>query len=142
MKRILAEPLLHFLLLGAGLFLAYSLMSSNRRGDERGGIVVTRGQIEHLAASFFKTRQRPPSAEELAALVRDRVREIPELTEDQFSRAIPSHLRKRFMRGAVRVRSRHCGPAGVRWSYPGAVRNGDGYQRAHPAKLGAGQTKT
>jgi len=75
MKRILAEPLLHFLLLGAGLFLAYSLTSSNGRGDERGSIVVTRGQIEHLAASFFKTRQRPPSAEELAVLVRDRVRE-------------------------------------------------------------------
>jgi hypothetical protein len=74
MERILKEPLLHFLLLGAGLFLAYSL-ASTRRSDEPGRIVVTQGQIEHLAATFAKVWQRPPTPEELTALVRDRVRE-------------------------------------------------------------------
>lgn len=75
MKRWLKEPLLHFLLLGAGLFLAYRLMPRTVSSGEPGEIIVTEGQIEHLAAGFAKTWQRPPTAEELAGLVRDRVRE-------------------------------------------------------------------
>lgn len=74
MKPILKEPLLHFLLLGAGLFLAYSLVS-RRPSDEPGKIIVAQGQIQHLASSFANTWQRPPTPEELAGLVRDRVRE-------------------------------------------------------------------
>ncbi len=75
MKRILKEPLLHFLLLGAGLFLAYRLMPRTADSGASGEILVTQGQIEHLAAGFAKTWQRPPTPEELAGLVRDRVRE-------------------------------------------------------------------
>ncbi len=75
MKRWLKEPLLHFLLLGAGLFLAYRLMPGTVGGGASGEILVTQGQIEHLAAGFAKTWQRPPTPEELAGLVRDRVRE-------------------------------------------------------------------
>jgi hypothetical protein len=73
-KRILKEPLLHFLLLGAGLFLAYSLMPKNS-GSEPGKIIVTQGQIEHLVDGFTKAWQRPPAPEELTGLIRDRVRE-------------------------------------------------------------------
>ena len=75
MKRILKEPLLHFLLLGAGLFLAYRLTPRTAGSGESGEIMVTQGQIEHLAAGFAKTWQRPPTPQELAGLVRDRVRE-------------------------------------------------------------------
>ena len=75
MKRILKEPLLHFLLLGAGLFLAYSLLPKDRRSAESGNIVITQGQIQNLALGFTKTWSRPPSPEELAGLVNDRVRE-------------------------------------------------------------------
>ena len=75
MKRLLREPLLHFLLLGAGLFLAYGLLQRNGGGGEPGQILVTRGQIEHLALGFAKTWQRPPTPVELAGLVHDRVRE-------------------------------------------------------------------
>lgn len=74
MKRLLKEPLLHFLLLGAGLFLAYSLIGG-RGGSEPGRIVVTQGQIENLATGFTRAWQRAPTAEELEGLVRDRVRE-------------------------------------------------------------------
>ena len=48
MKRILKEPLLHFLLLGAAIFAAYSLVSK-RSSDEPGKIVLTQGQIAALA---------------------------------------------------------------------------------------------
>jgi len=75
MRRLLKEPLLHFLLLGAGLFLAYGLMQRNVGAREPDQIVVTLGQIEQMAAGFTKTWQRPPTPDELAGLVRDRVRE-------------------------------------------------------------------
>jgi hypothetical protein len=75
LKAILKEPLLHFLLLGAGIFVVYTLISRNESTGEPGKIVVTQGQVEHLAASFAKAWQRPPSDEELAGLVRDWVRE-------------------------------------------------------------------
>ncbi len=75
MKRWLKEPLLHFLLLGAGLFLAYHLMPRTIGNGAPGEIIVTQGQIEHLAAGFAKTWQRAPTPQELAGLVRDRVRE-------------------------------------------------------------------
>ena len=74
MKRILKEPLLHFLLLGAAIFVAYSFVS-NPVSEEPGQIVIPPGQIEHLATGFAKTWQRPPTAEELSGLIRDRVRE-------------------------------------------------------------------
>jgi hypothetical protein len=74
MKRILKEPLLHFLLLGAAIFAAYSLVST-RTSDEPGKIVVTQGHVASLVASFTRTWQRPPTAQELAGLVHDRVRE-------------------------------------------------------------------
>jgi hypothetical protein len=75
MRRLLKEPLLHFLLLGAGLFLAYALMQRNGARREPGQIVVTLAEIEQMETGFAKTWQREPTPEELEALVRDRVRE-------------------------------------------------------------------
>jgi hypothetical protein len=75
MKRLLKEPLVHFLVLGVGLFVAYNLTPKSRGPGEPGKIVVTQGEIEHLASGFTRSWQRPPTSEELAGLVRDRVRE-------------------------------------------------------------------
>ena len=75
MKQILREPLVHFLLLGAGLFIAYGLMSKPGSSDGPGKIIVTQGQIDHLVDGFTKAWQRPPTSEELAGLIEDRVRE-------------------------------------------------------------------
>ena len=74
-KQLLKEPLVHFLALGAGLFLAFSLMPQRGSGNGLGNIVVSRGQIEHLVDGFTRGWQRPPTQEELAGLVRDYVRE-------------------------------------------------------------------
>jgi hypothetical protein len=74
LKRILKEPLLHFLLLGAGLFVAFGLLQKPG-GEGTNEIVVTAGEIEHLAASFAKTWQRQPTPQEMAGLLKDRVRE-------------------------------------------------------------------
>lgn len=72
MKRILREPLFHFIVLGAALFAAHGLLSGRERSAR---IVVTRGRIESLATAFALTWQRPPRAAELEGLIRDYVRE-------------------------------------------------------------------
>jgi len=75
MKTFVREPLVHFLLLGAVLFIAYGLVSKSGSSDGPGKITVTQGQIENLVSGFAKAWQRPPTSEELAGLVRDLVRE-------------------------------------------------------------------
>ena len=74
MKKLLREPLVHFLLLGAALFGVYALVG-NRAADRSGEIVITRGQIEQLVVGFSRTWQRPPTQEELQGLVEDFIRE-------------------------------------------------------------------
>lgn len=75
MRRLLREPLLHFFLLGALLFLVYGLRSDPARSGAPDVIVVTRGRIENLAASFARSWQRPPSETELKGLVDEWVRD-------------------------------------------------------------------
>lgn len=74
MKRILREPLLHFLLLGAVIFAGYNLVSKHT-STEPGKIVVTQGQLSSLWEGFVRTRQREPNQEEWEGLIRQRVRE-------------------------------------------------------------------
>ena len=72
MKSFLREPLVHFLALGAALFV-YFQWSGGSAGSSR--IVLTPGQIDHLAAGFSKVWQRPPTEAELKGLIDDWVRE-------------------------------------------------------------------
>src|SRR5664279_5583651 len=74
MKRILKEPLLHFLVLAAMLFVVYSLVSKGSSG-EGGKIVITQGQLGSMWESFTQTRQREPTRDEWEGLIRERVRE-------------------------------------------------------------------
>jgi len=73
-RRLLHEPLLHFLILGALLFGLYSGVHRGAAGAA-GEIVVTRGQLQSLQAQFERTRQRPPTAEERQDLIDTWVRE-------------------------------------------------------------------
>jgi hypothetical protein len=75
MKTLLKEPLLHFFVLGALLFIAYLLVAGPDSGEGSRRIVVTTGQIEHLAAGFATLWQRPPTEPELKGLIDDWVRE-------------------------------------------------------------------
>jgi hypothetical protein len=74
MKRILREPLLHFLLLGTVIFAAYGLVSK-RSSSEPGKIVISAGHVAAMAESFSRTWRRPPTPEEMDGLIRDRVQE-------------------------------------------------------------------
>ncbi len=72
MRNALREPLVHFLGLGLLLFAFFAWRGG---GSGAGRIVVSAGQIEHLAAGFTRSWQRAPTDEELKALVDDYVRE-------------------------------------------------------------------
>jgi hypothetical protein len=74
MKRVLREPLLHFLLLGTAIFAAYGLVSK-RSSDEPGKIVISAGQVAAMTEGFTRTWRRPPTDEEIEGLIRDRVQE-------------------------------------------------------------------
>jgi len=74
MKRLIKEPLLHFLVLGIALFVTHGFVSK-RNTAEPGQIVVTQGTIENLAITFSRAWKRPPTDEDLAGLVQDYVRE-------------------------------------------------------------------
>jgi hypothetical protein len=74
MKRLLREPLIHFLVLGAGIFILFGAVGDVR--DEKSDrIVVSAGKIENLAKLWRRTWQRPPTAEELDGLIVDHVKE-------------------------------------------------------------------
>ena len=74
MKRMLTEPLVHFLLIGALLFLGFSLFKSDGQSLET-TIVVTTNDIKILKADFERTWQRPPRKAELEGLIEEKIRE-------------------------------------------------------------------
>jgi hypothetical protein len=73
MKRLLREPLIHFLLLGGLLFALYSLAPASRE-PERAGIVISSSIIQGLQSNFERTWQRAPTDQELDGLIQDYVR--------------------------------------------------------------------
>ena len=72
-RRILREPLLHFLLLGLALFAYYGRVVPDDDGKRR--IVVTQADVDLLATQFQGTWNRPPSPVELHGLVDSYVRD-------------------------------------------------------------------
>jgi hypothetical protein len=72
-KRLLTEPLLHFLVLGAALFGLFGLAGKDET-EQRPTIVVSSAQIEHLWNGFARVWQRPPTAQELRGLIEDHIR--------------------------------------------------------------------
>ena len=74
MKRLLREPLLHFLLLGTAIFMLFQL-AGDRSDPQDGRIVVTPGKIEQLIIGFSRTWQRPPTRAELNGLIEDYIME-------------------------------------------------------------------
>jgi hypothetical protein len=72
--KFLREPLVHFLLLGAAIFVIYGLVSGDR-GGKANHIIVSQGKIANLVATFTRIWQRPPADRELEGLIQDYIRE-------------------------------------------------------------------
>jgi hypothetical protein len=77
---VLREPLLHFLLIGAALFLLFGWRGSRTSAPGtpplagEAQVVVTRDDVDRLTGQFARTWQRPPTEEERKALIEDFVR--------------------------------------------------------------------
>jgi parvulin-like peptidyl-prolyl isomerase len=69
----LREPLVHFLAIGVAVFALYALAGGGEPGNTR--IVVSDGRVQQLVEVFSRTWQRPPTQEELRALIDAYVRE-------------------------------------------------------------------
>jgi len=73
MRKLIKEPLVHFLAFGALLF-GVGLMRAEAGPDEE-GIIITSGVVEHLMEGFRLTWQRPPTGAELQGLVEEYLKE-------------------------------------------------------------------
>ena len=74
MKRWFHEPLLHFLLIGAAIFvLFYQVAEPETVADNR--IVISEGDIDRMITLFERKTQRLPTQQELKGLVDAEIRE-------------------------------------------------------------------
>jgi parvulin-like peptidyl-prolyl isomerase len=69
----LREPLVHFLAIGALIFLVFHLWGGGGPGSNV--IVIRPGQVDAIVARFSRTWLRPPTDQELKGLIDDAVRE-------------------------------------------------------------------
>jgi len=72
--RLLREPLLQFLALGALLFALYGL-AGKRSAEAPGKIVVSASRVANLGDGFARTWRRPPNEQELQGLIEDYIRD-------------------------------------------------------------------
>jgi hypothetical protein len=77
MKRLLKEPLLHFLVLGALVFAVYSWLnrSSPANKSSAGTVRITSNEIAWLKETWSRQWQREPTRDELRGLVTDFLKE-------------------------------------------------------------------
>ncbi|WP_456404049.1 peptidylprolyl isomerase [Thiolapillus sp.] len=73
-KNVLREPLLHFLLIGAGLFFLFGQLNDPGTATAQ-RIVISEADLEQLAATWLKATGRPPSAQERENQLRQFIRE-------------------------------------------------------------------
>jgi hypothetical protein len=71
--RLLREPVLHFLLIGIALFVAYGQLAPPR--DDGARIVVSQAIVDNLAREYQARWFRPPGNEELRMLIEAHVRD-------------------------------------------------------------------
>lgn len=75
-KRLLREPLVHFLMIGLVLFVVYGYVHRGRSGVEPSKqIVLTLDDLRQMDMYFVSQWQRRPTQEEFGAMVEDKVRE-------------------------------------------------------------------
>ncbi len=73
MKKIIREPLLHFVLIGAVFFLLYSWVGENDSSKDE--IVIDENDLEEIVSKFEMQLGRVPSEDEMIALVAKKIEE-------------------------------------------------------------------
>lgn len=72
-RRLIREPLVHFLAAGSVLFLLMGQFGSNDSLDR--SITINEEEVARLASQWEQTWQRPPSRQQLDSLIRDYIKE-------------------------------------------------------------------
>ena len=75
MKHWHKEPLLHFLIIGAVIFVVFSIVNKDEIDVSGNKIVVTAAEIERLSTNWSKKWNRPPTDTELKGLVDSYIKE-------------------------------------------------------------------
>ncbi len=75
MRRLLKEPLLHFLIIGALIFVLYSVVNRGEVNLDGKKIVVSTGDIEWLSANWSKRWNRTPTETELKGIIDSYIKE-------------------------------------------------------------------
>ena len=73
--KLLRQPLAHFLLVGAAIFVLFSAIDESPLAPPQEDVIVTVEKAKQLASRFRLTWRRPPNVGELNALIDDFVRE-------------------------------------------------------------------
>ncbi|MCF6264380.1 MAG: peptidyl-prolyl cis-trans isomerase [Xanthomonadales bacterium] len=74
-RRLLREPLFHFIVIGWLMFLAYNAMNPSTSAAPLNVITINAKNIERIRGGFIGVWKREPEEAELSALIADAVRE-------------------------------------------------------------------
>jgi peptidyl-prolyl cis-trans isomerase C len=73
--KLLREPLVHFMFIGAVIYLLYGVFAEPIPEADDKTIVVTVGEVEWMQTSWQKRWNRPPTAEEFDGLIQQYIKE-------------------------------------------------------------------
>jgi len=74
-KRLLREPLLHFMVLGAVLFVGYAYLKPDTKAESSYEIALTLEELAQLQMLYEAQWRRSPTPEEFSAMVENKVRQ-------------------------------------------------------------------
>lgn len=73
--KYLREPLIQFLVLGAGIYALYGLFGAQDEGEQDYMIVIDESRLESMSSGWQSRMQRPPTQQELDGLINQYIRE-------------------------------------------------------------------
>ena len=74
-SKLLKEPLLHFLLIGVGLFFLFSQLNSDEEVSDAQQIIINKSKLEILSSIFMEENSIPPTEIEIQELLENVIRE-------------------------------------------------------------------
>jgi len=74
-SKLLKEPLLHFLLIGAGLFFLFAQLNNGEEVSNTEQIIINKSKIEVLSSIFMKENSTAPTDKEIQELLKNNIRE-------------------------------------------------------------------
>jgi len=74
-SKSLKEPLLHFLLIGIGLFFLFSQLNNDEESSNTQQIIINTSKLEVLSATFMEENSIPPTEIEIQELLENLIRE-------------------------------------------------------------------